>query len=130
MDTSQPTQTAATPPRRVRVVLAGGRRVRPVPARLEIEEQTQVGEVLVRGLIRAQLGLAVRLSLIVVAFFGFLPVLFILVPGLTRVRVFGLELPWLVLGVLAYPVVIGVAWVYVRLAERNEQEFSELVDRS
>ncbi len=118
------------PPRRVRVVLAGGRRVRPVPARLEIEEQTQVGEVLVRGLIRAQLGLAVRLSLIVVAFFGFLPVLFILVPGLTRVRVFGLELPWLVLGVLAYPVVIGVAWVYVRLAERNEQEFSELVDRS
>ncbi|HEY9475851.1 MAG TPA: DUF485 domain-containing protein, partial [Mycobacteriales bacterium] len=96
----------------------------------EIEEQTQVGEVLVRGLIRAQLGLAVRLSLLVVAFFGFLPVLFVLAPGLTRVRVVGLELPWLVLGVLAYPVVIAVAWTYVRLAERNEQEFSELVDRS
>lgn len=114
----------------MRVVLAGERRARRPLARREIEEQTQVGEVLVRGLIRAQLGLAVRLSLFVVAFFGLLPVLFVLVPEVARVRVAGLELPWLVLGVLAYPVVVGVAWTYVRLAERNEQEFSELVDRS
>lgn len=130
METPTRAGTAAQPPRRVRVVLAGGRSARRPLARREIEEQTQVGEVLVRGLVRAQLALAVRLSLIVAAFFGILPVLFVLMPGVTRIRFAGLELPWLLLGVLAYPVVVGVAWAYVRLAERNEQEFAELVDRS
>ncbi len=101
-----------------------------VRARQEIEEQTQVGDVLVRGLIRAQLGLALRLSLVVAAFFGSLPLLFALAPGIAEVRLFGLTLPWLLLGVLAYPFVIAVAWVHVRLAERNEQDFTELVERS
>ena len=49
---------------------------------------------------------------------------------LARTRVLGLELPWLLLGVLSYPVIVGVAVVYIRLAERNEDDFAELVDRS
>lgn len=118
------------PPERVRVVLAGERRVRAGPARREIEEQTQVGDVLVTGLIRAQLGLAVRLSLLVATLFGVVPLVFALAPGLARTRVLGLQLPWLLLGVLAYPVIVGVAVVYVRLAQRNEQDFADLVDRS
>ena len=116
-------------PRRVRVVLAGERRARPDPARREIEEQTPVGEVLVRGLIRTQLALAVRLSLAVGVLFGVQPLLFALAPGLARVEVAGLRLPWLLLGVLAYPLVVGVAWTYVRAAERNDQCFADLVNR-
>ena len=119
----------AEPPRRVRVVLAGQPRTRPDPARREIEEQTPVGEVLVRGLIRTQLGLAVRLSVLVGVLFGVQPLLFSLAPGLARVEVAGLRLPWLLLGVLAYPLVVGVAWTYVRAAERNEQDFADLVNR-
>jgi hypothetical protein len=117
------------PPERVKVVLAGRERVRTDPA-LEIEEQTQVGDVLVRGLIRTQLALALRLSALVAGMFGVLPLLFALAPGLTRTRVFGLELPWLLLGVVAYPVLLAVAWVYVRLADRNERDFVAMVDRS
>jgi hypothetical protein len=120
----------AAPAKRVRVVLAGGARPRANPALLELEEQTGVGEVLVRGLIRAQLALAVRLSLLVAGLFGVLPLAFALAPGLARARVLGLPLPWLLLGVGAYPVVGGVAWAYVRLAERNERDFTDLVDRS
>jgi hypothetical protein len=115
--------------RRVRVVLAGHARADPLPARREVEEQTQVGDVLVRGLIRAQLGLALRLAAVVAVTFGSLPVLFAVLPGLGRFRLLGLELPWLLLGVLAYPVLITVAVLYVRLAERNEQDFVDLVDR-
>jgi hypothetical protein len=118
------------PPDRVRVVLAGKPRVGREPARREIEEQTQVGDVLIRGLIRAQLGLAVRLALLVGGLFGALPLLFAVAPALGRYRLFGIELPWLLLGVFAYPVLVGVAIVYVRLAERNEQDFADLVDRS
>jgi hypothetical protein len=111
------------------VVLAGPARRHPRPARREIEEQTGVGDVLVGGLIRAQLGLALRLALLVGGLFGALPLLFALAPSLAQRRAFGIELPWLLLGVLPYPLLVGVAVVYVRLAERNEQDFADLVDR-
>jgi hypothetical protein len=118
------------PPQRVTVVLAdGSRRPRPDAAAREIEEQTPVGEVLVRGLIRTQLSLALRLSVLVAALFGVQPLLFAVSPGAARITVAGLPLPWLLLGVLAYPAVFGVAWAYVRAAERNERHFSELVSR-
>ncbi len=120
---------SAEPPRRVRVVLAGKERVRTDPV-LEIEEQTQVGDVLVRSLIRAQLALALRLGALVAGLFGIMPLLFAINPRISQVRVFGLQLPWLLLGVLAYPVLLGVAWVYVRLADRNERDFVAMVDRS
>jgi hypothetical protein len=118
------------PPQRVRVVLAGGARPpRPDAAAREIEEQTPVGEVLVKGLIRTQLALAVRLSLLVAALFGFQPVLFAVLPGEASTTVGGMPLPWLLLGVLAYPAVFGIAWTYVRAAERNEKHFTDLVNR-
>jgi hypothetical protein len=43
--------------------------------------------------------------------------------------VFGLPLPWLLLGVVVYPVVYVAARVYVRKAERIEAEFTEFVGR-
>jgi len=117
------------PPQRVRVVLAGERRSRPDPAAREIEEQTLVGEVLVRGLIRTQLVLAVRVSALVAVLFGIQPLVFALAPHLAETEVAGLRLPWLLLGVLAYPVLFGVGAAYVHLAERNEQEFTDLIER-
>jgi hypothetical protein len=118
------------PPPRVRVVLAGGTRPpRPDATAREIEEQTPVGEVLVKGLIRTQLSLAVRLSVLVAALFGIQPLLFAMAPAVSRTTVGGIPLPWLMLGVLAYPVILGVAWAYVRAAERNERHFTELVSR-
>jgi hypothetical protein len=125
--------TEQSPSQRTRVVLADGRarrsRVR-TRARQELEEQTGVGEALVRGLVRAQLALALRLSVVVGIGLGLLPLLFALVPGLAEVRVLGIALPWLLLGVLAYPFLLVVGWVHVRVAERNERDFAELVERS
>ena len=42
----------------------------------------------------------------------------------------GLQLPWLLLGVLAYPALLAGGALYVRLAERNERDFVELVERT
>jgi hypothetical protein len=96
----------------------------------EIDELTVVGEVYMQALVRTQfrLGMGVCLSLAVLL--GGLPLLFVLQPSLADVRVLGLPLPWLVLGVLVYPVLVGGAWLYVRAAERNEKDFVELVERS
>lgn len=116
-------------PRRVRVVLAerrGSRRL--VRTRAEVEDQTEVGDVLVRGLVRAQLGLSLRLAGLVVGLLGVLPLVFVLVPALGEVVVLGVRLPWLLLGLLVYPFLGLVGWAHTVLADRVEQDFAELVD--
>ena len=50
---------------RQRVVLALRRGARIVRTRVEVQEQTEVGDAFVRGLVRAQLGLALRLAAVV-----------------------------------------------------------------
>ena len=115
-------------PQRQRVVLAERRGARMVRTRVEVQQQTEVGDAMVRGLVRAQLGLALRVALITVCLLGAIPVLFHVVPGLVDVTVLGIRLPWVLLGVVGYPVLLGLAWVYLRLAERNEQDFTDLTD--
>ena len=117
--------------RRTRVVLgeAAARRPPADAARADLAEQTPVGEALVKGLVRAQLALALRLSLVVVTGLGALPLLFAVAPGVGRVKVLGVNLPWVLLGLLSFPFLIGVGWAYVRWAERNEQDFTAVINR-
>ncbi|MDQ3504352.1 MAG: hypothetical protein M3446_01430 [Actinomycetota bacterium] len=115
------------PSQRVRVDLAGRAVRRAAYSRQELEEQTQVGEVLIRGLVRAQLGLAVSLAGVVILLLGSLPIVFMLFPALSDLYVLGLRLPWLLLGVLAYPLLYAVGRLHVRQAERIEDDFSKAV---
>jgi hypothetical protein len=114
---------------RVRVVLADAARSRGQRTRLELAEQSPVGEALVRGLVRTQLALAFRLAAVVVVGLGGLPLLFTVAPRIAQIRVFGISLPWLLLGVVAYPFLWVVGWAYVHLAERTERDFTHLVER-
>ncbi|SCL39092.1 hypothetical protein GA0074692_5239 [Micromonospora pallida] len=117
------------PSRRTRIVLAEVSRRGVDRTRSELTEQTRVGEALVRGLVRAQLALALRLTVVVLVGLGGLPWLFAIAPTVSRVTVLGINLPWLLLGVAAFPFLVAVGWAYVRLAERNEQDFTDLVQR-
>ncbi|APE34120.1 hypothetical protein BOX37_09250 [Nocardia mangyaensis] len=112
-------------PPRERVVLAQRRGARQVRTRTEVVEQTDLGAALIGGLIRAQLGLALRLALVTVAGFGALPLLFG-IDAIAEATVLGIRLPWLVLGFLAFPALYAVGRLYVRLAQRNEDDFLEL----
>lgn len=115
--------------KRERIVLAQRRRTRRVVRTLaEVEEQTGVGEVLVRQLVRAQLILALRLGLLTVVVLGSIPLAFALLPSLGTISIAGLRLPWLLLGVGVYPFLLAVGWSYNRSAERNEQDFTEMVE--
>ncbi len=113
-------------PKRTRVVL-GEVAARRAPA--DLAEQTPVGEALVRGLMRAQLALALRLSLVVLTGLGVLPLLFVVAPSVADVTVAGVDLPWLLLGVASFPFLLLVGWAYVRWAERNEQDFAAVTRR-
>lgn len=93
----------------------------------EIDAQSTVGEALLRSLMRAQLRLAAVVLVLLAATLGSLPLIFELLPGIRRLHVLGIPLPWLLLGVLVYPVLLGLGWFYVRYAERNEAGFVRLL---
>jgi hypothetical protein len=97
--------------------------------RIELEEQSPIGEALLRGLIRAQLGLALRLAALVGLGLGVLPLLFVIAPQVAHLRLFGIALPWLLLGFLAYPFLFAAGAAHVHFSERIEAEFTELVVR-
>ena len=115
------------PPARVRVT--GPRHGRPRRSTVvaEIDAQTVVGDIYIRSLLRSQLRLALAVLLTLLVTVGALPVVFHAWPALARRRVAGVPLEWLVLGACCYPVLVLLALLYVRRAERNERAFGELV---
>ena len=121
------------PPRRVTVTSPRTSAVRQPPGRSALralDEQDLVGELLVRSLVRAQLTLALRMLGVLGVLLGGLPLLFALAPVTRDVQLLGLPLPWLALGVLVYPSLLLGGGIYLRLAERHERDFTELVERS
>jgi hypothetical protein len=116
------------PGKRERIVLAKRRSSRRVVRTLaELEEQTSVGEVLARQLVRVQLMLSIRMMLLTVVVLVGIPLLFLL-PSLGAITILGMPLPWLLLGFAVYPFFVAVAWSYNRGADRNEQDFAEMVE--
>ncbi len=119
-------------PRRVRVTsprTSAARRTAGHTGTREIDEQTRVGEVYMSSLIQSQLRLALAVIAGTVVGLGSLPLLFFLVPATRTLGVFGIPLPWVLLGIVVYPVVYVAARIYVRNAERIEAEFTEFVGR-
>lgn len=120
-------------PRRVSVTSPRTAAARRPPGRSALhalDEQDVVGELLVRSLVRAQLLLALRLLAALGLLLGGLPLLFALVPATRDATVLGMRLPWLVLGVLVYPALLLGGVLHLRLAERHERDFTELVERA
>lgn len=95
----------------------------------DIDEQTMLGETYMRSLIRTQLRLGLATLAVVLIPLAVLPAAFALEESVGRLSVGPVPLPWLLLGVLVYPVLVLVGWRYVRQAERNEQEFARIVSR-
>ncbi|WP_346622715.1 hypothetical protein [Blastococcus montanus] len=121
-----------SPPRRVRVTSprTGAARAQRIPAAREIDAQTLLGEVYMSSLLRSQLRLALLSLAAVVVLVGGIPLFFWLLPGLSTVQVLAVPLPWLLLAFAVYPVLLVIGWLYVRAAERNERDFTDVLDRS
>jgi hypothetical protein len=121
-----------TTPRRVRVTSPRTIAVRAqrVPAAREIDEQTALGEVYMTSLLRSQLRLALLALTALGVLVGGIPLLFWLLPELSDVEVLAVPLPWLLLAFAVYPFLFAVGWLYVRAAERNERDFTDVLDRS
>jgi len=99
------------------------------PVTTEIDEQTGLGEVYMAALLRAQLRLSVSVLVAVGVILGILPLVFLTVPATRELHVWIVPLPWLILGVVVYPIAALAARYYVRHAEAIERDFADLVDR-
>ncbi len=122
-----------TPPRRVLVThrRSGAGRPPPRPGRRAgLDTEPEVAELFIASLVRALLALAARLVAVFACLLGGIPLLFAVSPAARSVRVLGLGLPWLLLGIAVYPCLVAGGYLYVRLAERNEQEFLDALERS
>jgi hypothetical protein len=110
---------------RVRVTAPRSASLPPRDSR-EAAQDSEVGQIFVRSLIRSQL----RLALVVAAGFllilGAFPLLLAVVPGLTETHIAGIPFDWLLLGAGIYPLIGLSAWLYVRTATRNEARYRDL----
>lgn len=95
----------------------------------DLDEQTELGNLYARTLIRAQFRIAAVTTAAVAVVVTCLPLLLYLAPELGRARLHGVPLPWLVLALGTQPLWIAAAAHHVRQAERVERDFVELVDR-
>lgn len=95
----------------------------------EIQEQTELGRWYVASLIRSQRRLALTVTAGGVGGLMLVALIPAVLPAWAAWRLFGISVPWLVLGLVVYPVMIAVAALAVRHAERNEKAFTDLVRR-
>ncbi len=96
----------------------------------ELAESTPVGDLYLQSLMRSQLGLSLRVLTVFVTLFLGLPLLFFFEPGISKQKILGISLPWFILGIGMYPVLIGLAWVYNRSANRIDDEFIGLLGKN
>ncbi|PXY31792.1 hypothetical protein [Prauserella muralis] len=115
--------------RRQRVVLAEpSRSPSSLRARVELEQQTSWGELLIKDLIKVQLRTGLLLTALVVLPLGALPLAFFLSPDFAELRLIGLPVAWLLLGVAPFPLLFGAGLWYNRLAERHERDFVDMIE--
>jgi putative solute:sodium symporter small subunit len=104
-----------------------GLRSRRRTPRDELADQTAYGALYLSRLRRTQLGLSL---LGLIAFGGLvasLPLLFALVPGLSRVHVLGIPLATLMVAVPAFPIFVAIGIAYQRRADALDESFRKLV---
>ncbi len=94
----------------------------------EISHQTGIGEVYLTSLVRTQLRLGLSTVALVVVPLAAMPLVFGLWPSVRALQVGPLPLWWLLLGLLVYPAILAAGWWHVRQAERNEGQFTDLVE--
>lgn len=99
-----------------------------VRTRVEVQQQTEVGDALVRGLVRAQLGLALRLGSLAFGGLAAIALLNSIFAAASEVTVFGFRPNWLILGLLIYPFMYALGRLFVHLAEQSERDFVRVVD--
>ena len=101
---------------------------RPRTPRDELEDTTPHGDVYLRRLIRAQLGLALLALAAFGGLVGSLPLLFLLAPGLQDLTIIEVPVPVLVVALPLFPLIVLIGLLYQRRADAIDDAFRDVVD--
>ena len=125
-----PPEPSVKPPKRQRVVLADPRQksTSMLRARVELEEQTSWGTLLINDLVKRQFRTGVALAAAVLGVLCGLPLAFYLAPGFAGARVIGVPLAWFLLGIVPFPLLLIAGLTYNRLADRHERDFVDMIE--
>lgn len=99
-----------------------------IPGPGDLRDDTTCGRLLIRSLMRAQLGLSLMCLTLALAVTASFPIIAALAPKVSRMTVGGLPVTLIVLGFAFYPVLLAVGWFYTRQARQLEARFTDLVD--
>lgn len=99
----------------------------PRPAPVQVDHG--YWQIMIRSLIRAQLGLSLVCLAFALAVTASFPILCAVLPGLDHTEIFGLPLTLIALGAGIYPVILIIGVFYNHQAGRLEQRFISLTDR-
>ncbi|PTL58649.1 hypothetical protein [Paraconexibacter algicola] len=101
---------------------------RPVRSpRDELVDQTPVGGIYLRRLVRAQLTLSLVSLVAFGGLLGALPIALYVVPSLSSAAVLGVPWAIVLLGPPVFLVLLGVGWLYARRADALDEAFRDLV---
>ena len=81
-----------------------------------------------RLVMRRQGGLSLRVASVFIVLLLGLPLLNQAAPDLANAQVFGFTVTWLFLGVLIYPITVGLSFYFVKESDRIEAEIAEQHD--
>lgn len=99
----------------------------PRTPRDELADATAHGQLYLRRLVRAQLGLALVSLVAFGGIVGALPMLLDRVPWFADAHVFGAPVGLVLVAVPLYPLFVGIGWVHERRADALDEEFRALV---
>jgi hypothetical protein len=115
---------------RVRITHPRTTAARSLPARppaREIDELTDLGALYLASLMRSQRRAALGVCAATLGLLMALAVAVAEIRAWTAITVLGIQLPWVLVGCAVYPGLVGIGYVAVHLAERNERAFAALM---
>ncbi|TCK27434.1 hypothetical protein [Pseudonocardia endophytica] len=117
--------------KRKRIVLSERRTVaQSVRGVVDVQDPGPVGSMLRSQLVSTQLRISLQVGGVALLGLFVMPALFAAFPSIGEVSLFGIRLPWLLLGFLTYPFLLLLGWWFVGSAEHAEQDFmQEVQDR-
>lgn len=96
--------------------------------REELAEGSEVGQVYLRRLVRAQLVLSLTALVAFGGLIGSLPLALYVLPGLQRVLVLGVPLPIVLVGPPVFVLLVVIGVIYERRADALDTSFREIVE--
>lgn len=94
----------------------------------EVAEQTTYGAIFLDDLLKRQRALSISVAVVFLIIIFSLPLLNFFTRDWPPLQILGIDISWMVLAILIYPVIWALAFYFVSTADKYEDDFTDLVN--